>query len=438
MVELRPEPGQAPKPGTLRAWRKAVNPSFTFSVVLPKIVGSLAMTKAMEVALAEALAVATTVEARCIVLSTPSEVRPTTATVNKLKAVIEKLPRPGVVLCWEPHGIWERAEILSLAKQLGVHAVVDAAQMAVPPGPVVYTRLRALGTHGAVSKNGAAAVGPARCVGRGRAPAERRTCEDRARACGLRDGGDPGPHRGASCARPAPSRRRGAVNESASRQRRTSAAGASSPVAREAAEEALAANGSAADAVVAAFFAIAGSEPGGLFAPAVAIVSGRGVGRAFDGRASTGAGHRAPSFTGAVPLAARAAVPRSPHAMLVLHATFGRRTLRQVVRPGAVVARALGADGRAAFIERFADLGAPALASEESAIFRIAGPLASGLLAEADIAAVRVDGARAPVRRRARTAPMHIVLEPGKQPESAASVWSRGGRRSLVASLAVS
>jgi uncharacterized protein YecE (DUF72 family) len=152
MVELRPEPGKAPKPGTLRSWRKAVNPSFTFSVVLPEIVGKLAMTKAMDAALSEALTVATTVEARCIVLSTPADVRPTTATIAKLKTVVDKLPRPGVVLCWEPHGIWERGEILSVAKQLGVHAVVDAAQMAVPPGPVVYTRLRALGTHGAVSQ----------------------------------------------------------------------------------------------------------------------------------------------------------------------------------------------------------------------------------------------------------------------------------------------
>ncbi len=235
------------------------------------------------------------------------------------------------------------------------------------------------------------------------------------------------------------------MNESASRQRRTSAAGASSPVAREAAEEALAANGSAADAVVAAFFAIAGSEPGGLFAPAVAIVSGAGaVGRAFDGRAmQPGRGTERPrGFTGAVPLAARAAVPRSPHAMLVLHATFGRRTLRQVVRPGAVVARALGADGRAAFIERFADLGAPALASEESAIFRIAGPLASGLLTEADIAAVRVDDAPALLfdEKSADGTPMRIVLEPWEAARESAAppVWvTAADAYGLVASLAV-
>ena len=224
-----------------------------------------------------------------------------------------------------------------------------------------------------------------------------------------------------------------------------SAAGVTSPVAREAAEEALAAGGSAADAVVAAFFAIAGSEPQGLFAPAVAIVAGAGVvGRAFDGRAAQpGRGAERPrGFTGDVPLAARAAVPRAPHAMLLLHATFGRRTLRQTVRPGALVARGLGADRRAAFIDRFADLGAPALASEASAIFRVAGPLASGLLTEADIDAVRVSDAPALLVEEAGLdgAKMRIVLEPweaASHNESPAIWVTAADVHGMVAALAV-
>lgn len=152
MVELRPLPGAAPREKTLRAWRRAINPSFTFSVVLPRIVGELSMSKEMETALEESLAVATAVEARCIVLSTPPEVRPTTATNTKLRALVERLPKPGVVLCWEPHGLWERSEILSAARQLGLLPVLDAAQTNAPPGPFVYTRIRALGGQGAVSE----------------------------------------------------------------------------------------------------------------------------------------------------------------------------------------------------------------------------------------------------------------------------------------------
>lgn len=158
MVELRPTAGAAPRASTLRGWRRATNPSFTFSVVLPSVVGELKMTKEMDAALEESLAVATTIEARCIVLSTPADVRPTQQTFSRLKAVVDRLPKPSVVLCWEPHGIWERAEIVQTARQLGVVPVVDAAQTAVAPGPVVYTRLRSLGGQAAIGERALARV----------------------------------------------------------------------------------------------------------------------------------------------------------------------------------------------------------------------------------------------------------------------------------------
>jgi uncharacterized protein YecE (DUF72 family) len=147
-------PGAAPRAQTLRAWRRAINPSFTFSVVLPRIVGELSMSREMDAALEEALGVAKAVEARCIVLSTPAEVRPTTATTAKLSSIVERLPKPSVVLCWEPHGIWERTEVLAAAKPLGLLPVFDAAQTIPAPGPFVYTRLRALGSQGIVGERG--------------------------------------------------------------------------------------------------------------------------------------------------------------------------------------------------------------------------------------------------------------------------------------------
>lgn len=151
MVEIAPVPGAAPRASKLRAWRKAVNPGFTFSVVLPRIVGELKPSKQLDAALAESLEVATVVEARCIVLSTPSEVRPTSLTAERLRSVFERMPHPSVVLCWEPHGLWERSEIISLAKQLGVVPVFDIARVDPAPGPFVYSRLRALGNASGVS-----------------------------------------------------------------------------------------------------------------------------------------------------------------------------------------------------------------------------------------------------------------------------------------------
>lgn len=144
-VELRFEPGSVPRPATLRGWRKSVNPGFTFCVCLPRIVGDLTMTKEMDQALEEAIATATTLEARCLLLTTSPDVRPTQQTITRLEKVSARLPRPSVVLAWEPHGIWERKEILQTAKHLGMVPVVDAAHEPVPPGSVVYTRLRSLG-----------------------------------------------------------------------------------------------------------------------------------------------------------------------------------------------------------------------------------------------------------------------------------------------------
>jgi len=145
MVELRPVDMSIPRASTLRSWRKSVPPGFVFSVVLPRIVGELGTGKEVDDALATALEVATQVEARCLLLSTPASVRPTAQNRKRLGAMIERLPRDGVVLCWEPAGIWEAEDILAVARGMGALPVVDAAREPVAPGPIAYTRLRALG-----------------------------------------------------------------------------------------------------------------------------------------------------------------------------------------------------------------------------------------------------------------------------------------------------
>jgi uncharacterized protein YecE (DUF72 family) len=137
--------GSLPRPATLRKWRKLVPPSFVFSVVLPPAVGALTPGPALDEALAAALEAASALEARCIVLATPPEVRPTAANRKRLAALFERIPGEGTVRCWEPSGIWEREEVLTLTRTLGVLPVLDAAREALGTGPIVYTRLRALG-----------------------------------------------------------------------------------------------------------------------------------------------------------------------------------------------------------------------------------------------------------------------------------------------------
>ena len=154
LVELRPVDTVMPKPGTLRKWRKAVPPSFVFSVVLPRVVGDLAPGPELDAALTASLEVAASLEARCVVLQTPASVRPTAANKKRLAAVFERIPREGTVRCWEPAGLWEREEVLATARAIGVLPVFDVARESPGAGPILYTRLRALGkstTLGATS-----------------------------------------------------------------------------------------------------------------------------------------------------------------------------------------------------------------------------------------------------------------------------------------------
>lgn len=152
MVELGFDTGAPPKPSTLRSWRRDVGPSFAISLRLPRICSTLPMSKEMDRALEESIAAATALEARAIVLVTTAEVRPTQPTIEKLRSLTSRLPRPSVLLCWEPRGIWERREIIATARDLDLLPVFDAQNDPLPPGPVAYTRLRALGGAQKVSQ----------------------------------------------------------------------------------------------------------------------------------------------------------------------------------------------------------------------------------------------------------------------------------------------
>ncbi|WP_437668599.1 DUF72 domain-containing protein [Sorangium sp. So ce131] len=151
MVELRPVDASLPRATTLRKWRKAVPPGFVFSVVLPRVVGELAAGGELDEALATSLEVAAVLEARCVVLQTPASLRPTATNRKKLAALFERLPAEGVVRCWEPAGIWERDDIIATARAAKVIPVLDVARDTPPPGPIVYSRLRALGKSSSMS-----------------------------------------------------------------------------------------------------------------------------------------------------------------------------------------------------------------------------------------------------------------------------------------------
>lgn len=144
------------------------------------------------------------------------------------------------------------------------------------------------------------------------------------------------------------------------------AALASESVAQKAAEDQLAASGSALAAVLSGFFAAAGASAGVLLGPVTVLVGGVGQGaRVFDGRLrQPGLGTRRPRgfpSDAEVPEAASVAIPTGPYAAIVAHAYGCGASLGAVIRPGIEAAERAGSPLRARCIERLAQVGAAAL-----------------------------------------------------------------------------
>ena len=149
LVEVQPVDTPLPKPTGLARWRQSVPPAFAFSVVLPRAVAGFERSGA-EQALSQSLAAATALQAVCLVLATPPSVRPTQANRRRIVELAEKLPRGGQVLAWQPSGIWEPEDVLATSAASGFVPVFDAAQEPLAPGPIAYTRIRALGHAGRI------------------------------------------------------------------------------------------------------------------------------------------------------------------------------------------------------------------------------------------------------------------------------------------------
>jgi hypothetical protein len=165
LVEIRPVDTSLPRASVLRSWRKAVPPGFVFSVVLPRELGELGAGSGVDDALARSLEVAAALEARCIVLPTSTEIRPTAANRKKIAALFARIPPEGTVRCWEPRGMWEREDVIDTARAAGVLPILDATRDELPRGALAYTRLRSLGASATPS---AAAIARAANALRGR------------------------------------------------------------------------------------------------------------------------------------------------------------------------------------------------------------------------------------------------------------------------------
>ena len=107
-------------------------------------------------------------QARCFLLPTPPEVTPSSVWRDRMARLLERLPRDVTSVVWEPRGVWEHEAAQAAAKKWGITLSVDPVRESVPPGPVAYVRLRAMGETHSYGESALArvvsAIGPRRDV----------------------------------------------------------------------------------------------------------------------------------------------------------------------------------------------------------------------------------------------------------------------------------
>ena len=167
------------------------------------------------------------------------------------------------------------------------------------------------------------------------------------------------------------------------------AAVATSDEARAAAESMLAQGGSAVDAIVSGFGALAALHASVLCAPLVALVGGAGSSpRAWDGRpVQPGKGAARPRGVreGAPePPAARVGVPRSLGVVALLLRSHGRARVADAAKHGVELARKVAPD-RAELLRDALELGPLALVRRADHLVHELGSLAGGNLTRADL-----------------------------------------------------
>jgi hypothetical protein len=80
-------------------------------------------------------------------IRTPASAGPSARTRTKLGRLVEALRGAATDIAWEPRGAWTDDELVEVSAELGVTLVRDLAEHDAPPGPLVYTRLLALGRN---------------------------------------------------------------------------------------------------------------------------------------------------------------------------------------------------------------------------------------------------------------------------------------------------
>ena len=154
-LTLRPPLPRAP---TLRRQRHEQPESVALALRAPRSAlcsqrGPLRFDDALEAGFAWLLAAADALDARAVVLPTPSDLTPGVRDSELLAAYAARLPRSEKRhWVWEPSGAWERERAEALSAELGLVLAFDPLIDPRPAGATAYARLRALGARRSFSQ----------------------------------------------------------------------------------------------------------------------------------------------------------------------------------------------------------------------------------------------------------------------------------------------
>lgn len=141
-LELQADPERLPHVDKLKELGGQAPEGFAFSVALSE--QSIGDSSSAAQRLSYGLKVATAVSPRWLVIRTPANFRPSSASERALTQHVGALRQHNFSLAWEPRGLWQASRARPLAQHLGLQLVQDASDF--EPHMTSYLKIAGFGS----------------------------------------------------------------------------------------------------------------------------------------------------------------------------------------------------------------------------------------------------------------------------------------------------
>ena len=145
--DLRPP---VPSPKVLASWKKQRPENFTYGVVAPAALYGerdwpLRDANRVQAELDRLANNLDAIGAGALVLRTPMAVSPGSVALKRFLPVLERARKVSPLVVWDPAGLWERDEAVTVAEEYGAVVACDPLHADVSDESLIYARLRGLG-----------------------------------------------------------------------------------------------------------------------------------------------------------------------------------------------------------------------------------------------------------------------------------------------------